>query len=269
MDAIVTARDIRKVCDGYVLVDGVDLSIAPGEFIGLVGPNGAGKTTLLRLLAKLLEPSGGAVLLEGADLARLAQREVARRVAVVPQTAVAVDFAFPVLDVVLMGRFPHRRRFEPLTAEDDALARQAMRETDTTALADRLMTELSGGERQRVVLARSLTQRPRLLLLDEPTASLDLSHQLRVLRLVRQLVETERIATVAALHDLQMASRFCDRVLILKRGALVAAGKPAEVFTPERLADVFGIVARVAPDPLTGGLAITVLDVADQLIDSV
>lgn len=247
-------------------LDDVSVTVHRGEFIGLVGPNGAGKTTLLRMMAKLLEPTEGAVLLNGAALADLRQRDVARQVATVPQSAVPADFAFPTLDVVLMGRYPHRSHFEDETAEDLAIAQEAMRATWTWSLADRAITQLSGGERQRVVMARALAQRPRLLLLDEPTANLDLCHQILMLDLVRNLVRKEGLAVVAAIHDLSLASRYCDRLLLLKAGSILVDDTPLAVLTPDRLADVFGVVGRVASDPLTGGLTVTVLGPVDEKV---
>ncbi len=259
MDPILTISNLSKRWNGRVALNDVSVTVRRGEFIGLIGSNGAGKTTLLRTMAKLLEPTGGAVFLNGIAVESLSQRDVARQVATVPQSAGQTDFAFPTLDVVLMGRYPHRGRFEDETAEDLAIAEEAMRATWTWSLADRAITQLSGGERQRVVTARALAQQPHLLLLDEPTANLDLCHQILMLDLVRDLVRKEGLAVVAAIHDLGLASRYCDRLLLLKAGAILADDTPLVVLTPERLATAFGVVAQVAPDPLTGGLTITVL----------
>jgi len=241
----------------------VDLTIGPGEMVGLIGPNGAGKTTLLRLMAKLLAPTGGALWLDGAALARLSQRAVARQVALVAQAAPA-DFAFPVEEVVRMGRHPHRGRFEPESAEDETIARDAMAMTDIVALARRPITELSAGERQRVSLARAFTQKPRLLLLDEPTANLDPRHQIKSLECVRRLVRETGMAAVAALHELELASRYCTRLILMDRGTVVADGPPLEVLTPQRLRSVYGVVAQVVPNPMTRGLSITVLEASEE-----
>lgn len=243
--------------DGRSVLDRVGLQIRPGEFVGVIGPNGAGKTTLLRLMAKLLEPTGGALFLEGEALTSLSRRAVAQRVAVVPQTTTTA-FAFPALEAVLMGRHPHLGRLEPETPEDYRIAREAMALTQTLPFAERPITEISGGERQRVLVARALAQEPRLLLLDEPTANLDLCHQIHVLEIVRRLVR-QGLAAVAALHDLELASRYCERLVLLKAGAVLAEGTPAEVLTVERLAEAFRVRASVSPNPLTGGLQISVL----------
>jgi len=263
VDPILTLTGARKDWNGQTVLNDVNVTIHRGEFVGLIGPNGAGKTTLLRLMAKLLEPTGGAIFLDGRVLAGLRQREVSRQIATVPQSSPSPDFAFPALEVVLMGRYPHRGRWQKEQPEDYAIARQAMADTRTESLASRPITELSGGERQRVVVARALAQRPRLLLLDEPTANLDLCHQLQVLTLIRNLVRTEALAVVAAIHDLMLASRYCDRLLLLKAGSVIADDAPAAVLTPERLADAFGVVAHVEADVETGGLRITVIGPVD------
>lgn len=243
-----------------MLLDGVSLTVKTGELVGVIGPNGAGKTTLLSIMAGLLEPSAGMVYLNQVPLSSLCRRQIAQQIACVPQTTTVSDFRFSAKDIVLMGRYPHRDRFAGETSEDHAIAIEAMRHTRVTPFADRSVTELSGGERQRVTIARALVQQPRLLLLDEPTASLDLSHQLHVLQLVHQLVTKDRLTAVTAIHDLGLASRFCDRVILLDHGRIVADGPPAAVLTPDRLAAVFGVVAHVRLDPFTNGLMIHVIE---------
>jgi iron complex transport system ATP-binding protein len=259
MRAILEVKGISRYWGDKVVLREVGVTIQAGEFIGVVGPNAAGKTTLLRIIAKLLEPTNGAVFLDGQAIATLRQRDVARQVAIVPQVPPSAEFAFPSLGVVLMGRYPHRGRFQDETAEDLAIARQAMAEAGILSLVDRPITEVSGGERQLVMFARALAQAPRLLLLDEPTANLDLCHQIEVLDTVQRLVKREGLAVVAAIHDLTLASRYCDRLLLLNRGAIVMDGRPSEVLTVERLAEVFGVQASVVADQQTGGLIIKVL----------
>ncbi len=256
---LLSVRGLSRRFDGRSAVHAVDLAIDAGEFVGVVGPNGAGKTTLLRLIAKLLEPSGGAVWLEDRLATTMSPPEIARRVAVVPQTH-TVAFAFTALEVVLMGRHPHLGRFEREGDEDVRIAREAMALTDTAHLTERPIIELSGGERQRVILARALAQRPRLLLLDEPTASLDLRYRVELLERVAELVRAGGLAAVAAIHDLELASRYCGRMVLMTAGTVVADGPPDEVLTAARLREVFGVTAEVRRHPVTGGLWITVLD---------
>ncbi len=255
---LLSTRGTSKRWAARAAVRDLDLDIGSGEFVGLVGPNGAGKTTLLRMMAKLLEPTGGALWLDGRALSALSQRAVALEVAVVPQTAPA-DFAFSALDVVLMGRHPHIGRFRPESVDDHRAAREAMALTGTMAFAERPMTELSSGERQRVAVARALAQRPRLLLMDEPTANLDLRHQVQILQCVQRLVRETGLSAVAALHDLELASRYCQRLVLMRAGGVVADGRPEEVLTADRLRDVFDVTAEVRRHPITGGLSITVL----------
>jgi iron complex transport system ATP-binding protein len=243
---------------GRSLLDDVALRVAPGEFVGLVGPNGAGKTTLLRAIAGLLAPSCGRVRLEGRALERLDPRQLARIVAHVPQST-RIDFGFTCLEVVLMGRHPHLGRFALEGPADYRVAEAAMAFTGTSDLAERPITAVSGGEQQRVLAARALAQEPRLLLLDEPTANLDVLHRLQLLDLVRDLVRARGLSAIAAIHDLELAARYCDRLVLLKDGRVLAEGPPAAVLTPERIRAAFGVRAVVRPDPLTGGLSIAVL----------
>jgi iron complex transport system ATP-binding protein len=250
------------VCDevtvrhaGRPALDRVTVSAGPGQILGLVGPNGAGKTTLLQVACGVLEPGGGRVTVDGADLATLGPRERARRIAVVPQSA-RLPGDFTALETVLLGRAAHWRwdcRDRPADVE---AARAAMRRTRTDALAARRLGELSGGERQLVLLARALAQEARYLLLDEPTAHLDLRHESMILELLHELAAGDRLAIVIALHDLALAARHADVVVLLGAGQVVAAGEPAKVLTAERLGGVYGIEVRVVREPATGSLII-------------
>lgn len=260
MSDLLTLEAVSRCSNGRTLLDGVSLTVKTGELVGIIGPNGAGKTTLLSIMAGLLEPSAGMVYLNQVPLTTLCRRQIAQQIAFVPQATTVTDFRFSARDIVLMGRYPHRDRFASETSEDHVITTDAMRHTRVTPFADRSVTELSGGERQRVTVARALAQQPRLLLLDEPTASLDLSHQLHVLQLVHQRVTKDRLTAVTAIHDLVLASRFCDRLILLDHGGIVADGPPAAVLTPERLATVFGVVAHVSPHPVTNGLMIHVIE---------
>ena len=221
----------------------VSLCVSPGEVIALVGPNGAGKTTLLRVASHVLSPTDGRVLLAGRDVSQLSRRDLARELAVVPQET-SVAFPFSAGELVLMGRAPHLGLLGFETAGDIELARQAMARVGIESLAERSVLELSGGERQLVLVARALAQDPQVLLLDEPTAHLDLRHRLEVLARVREFAASGRSALVVS-HDLGLAARHCDRVALLFGGRLVAAGPPDQVLTSGSLRRAFGVEAEV------------------------
>ncbi|PPI17313.1 histidinol phosphatase [Rathayibacter sp. AY1D2] len=223
--------------------DGVSLLPHPGSTVGLLGPNGSGKSSLLRLLQGTAAPDAGVVTLDGAPLRSLGRREGARAVATVTQPA-ETEADLPVRDVVRLGRTPHRSLLGGDSAEDLRAIERALEQVDLEAKADHLWHTLSGGERQRAHIARALAQEPRELLLDEPTNHLDIRHQLELLALVRALPVT----TVVALHDLNLAALFCDALLVLREGRVVAGGTPEEVLTPALIADVYGVRARVIVD---------------------
>ncbi len=226
----------------------VSLSLAGGEVVGLVGPNGAGKTTLLRVGSGVVAPDEGGVRLAGRGIHEMRRRDLARQLAVVPQE-IAAAFPFTAGELVLMGRAPHLGPLGFDTPADVARAREAMARVGIEHLASRSVLELSGGERQLVLVARALAQEPRVLLLDEPTAHLDLRHRLEVLARVREFATEGRGALVVS-HDLGLAARSCDRVALLRDGSVRAVGSPTEVLTSETLRRVFGVEADVlaAPD---------------------
>jgi len=240
----------------WVLGD-VNLRVTSGEMLGIVGPNGSGKTSLLRLLAKLVKAQQGEITLYGQSLEAEAQHEVARQVAFVPQEN-QPTFAFSVAETVLMGRYPHRRRsrwdygFGWDSREDCAIAWKAMTTMDVAHLAERSVTDLSGGERQRAVIARALAQTSKVLLLDEPTAFLDLQHQLEICSVLRSLREQQGLTVVIVSHDLNLASQYCDRIVMLKEGAVYATGTPRDVLCPEILQTVYGCNVLVDAHPESG-----------------
>ncbi|MXW29760.1 MAG: ABC transporter ATP-binding protein, partial [Chloroflexi bacterium] len=239
----------------------VRLHAERGQVVGLIGPNGAGKSTLLRALSGMLRQQDGAVLLEGTDLRSMSSKDVAASMALVPQIA-PYTHGFTSFELVLMGRYPHLGRFQIEGREDNRITRDAMRQTDTERFTDRTLDTLSGGERQRVFISRALAQQPRILLLDEPTSNLDVFHQLKVLDLVRQLVN-EGLTAVAAIHDLHMAARYCDRLVLLSEARVLSEGRPEEVLTPDSIESAFGVRCAVYPDPVTGSLAISLIGPAD------
>ncbi|WP_338889426.1 ABC transporter ATP-binding protein [Rhodococcus sovatensis] len=227
---------------GTLVVDGVTLHPGPGRMVGLLGPNGSGKSSLLQLMAGAAKPTSGVIELDGAELSSIRRKEVARAVAVVGQHA-HTDVDVTVRDVVRLGRIPHRGAFGGNDADEDAVT-DALMQTGLTDKADRLWRALSGGEQQRTHIARALAQQPREMLLDEPTNHLDIHHQLELLALVARLP----ITSIVALHDLNLAAMFCDEVLVLKAGTVVAGGRPADVLTEELIAEVYEVRARVSVD---------------------
>jgi len=245
--AALALEGVRATLGGREVLRGVSLELRAGEVLALVGANGAGKTTLLRAASGVLRPDAGRVLLAGRPLASTERRELARQIAVVPQDA---PFAFPFRagEVVLMGRSPHLPRLGFEGARDLAIARAALARVGIEALADRSILEISGGERQLVLLARALAQEPRVLLLDEPTAHLDLRHRLGVLELVRELAAEGRSALVVS-HDLSLAAGSCDRLALLSGGRVLAVGPPAEILSSASVRETFGIEADVVPGP--------------------
>lgn len=237
------ADRVGREAGGRLVLDGVSLAPEPGSTVGLIGPNGSGKSTLLRILAGVLAPHAGVVTLDGDPLASVGRRAVARRVAVVDQHAVTQD-ELCVLDVVRLGRIPHRRAWSPPSEADAAAVDEALERTGLTGHRDQSWHTLSGGERQRVQIARALAQQPRELLLDEPTNHLDIQHQLELLSLVASLPLT----AVIALHDLNMAAMFCDRIVVMSGGRAVAGGTPEQVITEELIEDVYRVRAVVTPE---------------------
>lgn len=255
------AENLSYSVEAQTLLDDVHLHAEQGQFVGVIGPNGAGKSTLLRALSGMLRQRQGAVSLEGTDLRAMSSRDVAASMALVSQIA-PYTHGFTGFELVLMGRYPHLGRFQIEGQEDNRIAQEAMQQTDTERFADRTLDTLSGGERQRVFVSRALAQRPRVLLLDEPTSNLDVFHQLKVLDLVRQLVN-DGLTAIAAIHDLHMAARYCDRLVLLSGGRVLAEGTPEEVLTPEAIESAFGVRCAVYPDPVTGTLAISLIGAAD------
>ena len=258
----VSAQNLTYEIQAETLLEGVDLHADRGQLVGLIGPNGAGKSTLLRAISGILNYREGTIRLDGDDLKSLSSRDIAAGLALIPQIA-PYTHGFTSIELVLMGRYPHLGRFQIEGKEDDRIARDAMRLTRTEQFADRTLDTLSGGERQRVFVSRALAQQPRVLLLDEPTSNLDVFHQLKVLDLVRKLVDGG-LTAVAAIHDLNMAARYCDRLVLLKGGRVLSEGSPEEVLVPETIQSAFGVRAAVYRDPMTGSLALSVIGPADD-----
>jgi len=245
-----TARALAAGYPGRRVIDGLDLEIAPGRVTMIIGANASGKSTLLGTLARLHAPLAGRVEIDGADVRGIPRRTLAQTVGLLPQHPTAPD-GVTVAELVGRGRHPHRGLLQRWSAQDTARVDEAMAWTGITELAERPVGDLSGGQRQRVWIAMALAQDPRILLLDEPTTFLDLSHQLEVLDLLRELNRERGTTVVAVLHDLNLAARYADDLVVMHAGAIIAHGAPAEVMTAETIRRAFGLSALVIPDPLT------------------
>lgn len=239
------------------VLEAVDFSIE-NEFVGIVGPNGCGKTTLLKLLARILLPKKGAVLINDNDLQALGVKEIGRNISLLPQNS-AITFAFTAFDIVLMGRHPHLERLESTGANDLGVVEDAMKLTKTWNLRNRYITELSGGEKQKVLIARALAQEPKILLLDEPTSHLDIGAQLELLELIKTLNKEKAIAIIAVFHDLNIAARYCSRLLLIHEGKIMSSGVPEDVLTPENIKRVYTVDAKVGRNVETDSIHVVPL----------
>ena len=244
------ADGVRLAYDDAVVIDDLDLQVPDGQITVIVGPNACGKSTLLRSLARLLKPSAGRVLLDGDLIHSMPTKEVARRLGLLPQSPIAPE-GILVVDLVARGRTPHQKLFQQWSESDERAVRAALTATDTLELADRTVDELSGGQRQRVWIAMALAQETELLLLDEPTTFLDITHQIDVLDLVRDLNKHEGRTVVVVLHDLNLACRYAHHIVMMREGDIVASGPPAQVITADSVRDVFGLRSVVIDDPIS------------------
>ncbi|MHC5101573.1 MAG: ABC transporter ATP-binding protein [Planctomycetota bacterium] len=242
---------IQKICAGYgdkVVLSDVNMDIEAGDFVGLIGPNGSGKTTLLRVISKVLKPFKGHVLLNEEDIETVSRSVLARSMAFLTQE-ISLNLPFTVRQMTLMGRFPYLSQYGKESDEDIAIAEDAMKLADVLHLADRFITEVSGGERQRALIAMCLAQQPDILLLDEPTNHLDIGHQLAVLDLIRKLNRQTNMTVAAVFHDLNIASEYCDKIMVLDEGQVAEFGTPKEVLTSEMILKVYRakVVTQVNP----------------------
>lgn len=254
--------EVQNVSAAYhdtLVLESIDLQVKKGEYVGIIGPNGAGKTTLLKVMTGIKSPLDGKVVLEGKDLKHLSRKQIARTMAVVPQSSF-VPPLFTVEEVVSMGRYARQKSRFTVGPEDKATVEQAMRKTGIAAFRFRMVNQLSGGERQAVIIARALAQEPSLLMLDEPTASLDIKHQIKLLALVRSLVEAEGVTAIMVIHDLNLAARFCSRLILLHRGGISAQGTPERVLTPENLRSAYEVDACINYNPVVDAVEVTAID---------
>lgn len=245
------AEGVRLGYADRTVVEDLDLGIEPGRITAIVGANACGKSTVLRALSRLLRPGAGQVVLDGADIHRQPTKVVARTLGLLPQSPTAPE-GIAVGDLVARGRSPHQRMLSRWSAADDLAVAQALELTGTGDLVDRAVDELSGGQRQRVWIAMALAQQTDILLLDEPTTFLDISHQVEVLDLLTDLNATRGTTVVMVLHDLNLAARYADRLVAMAGGRVVASGAPHDVLTAEVVHAVFGMPSQVIPDPVSG-----------------
>jgi len=246
----VVIKDLDYSIDDVKILKGINLSVGRGELVGLIGPNGAGKTTLLKCISGIYSYNSGEIYVNGLDIRRTDCKKVAREVSLMHQNT-NVTFPFPAIDVVLTGRYPYLKRFETESSEDYKIARKHMSYTDTLKFESKPVTNMSGGERQRVLFAKVLTQETDLILLDEPTASLDISYEEQIFKYCRDLVAKGK-TVIAAVHDLKLASRYCSRLVLMKDGEIISDGSVEEVLTPENLSAAYGVRAVVYRNRITG-----------------
>jgi len=251
-------KDLRFRYDENWVLDGLSFEVREGEILGIIGPNGSGKTTILRVLSRVLIPQEGEVHLQGKNLLALSQKEIAQIIGVVPQDTY-FPFPFTVGEVVLMGRSPWLSNFGFESEKDLQIASQAMALTNTFSFSNRLIFELSGGERQRAIIARALAQKPQVMLLDEPTAHLDIGYQIEIYDLIKKLNAEKGLTLIIVAHDLNLASDYCDRLLLLDGGRIYKMGSPKEVITEENLSRIYQSKVLVEENPVTGAPRVTLL----------
>jgi iron complex transport system ATP-binding protein len=247
----IEAQHVQLGYGRRIILDDISFQVNSGELVGLIGPNGCGKSTIIRALSHILHPHSGQILLDGQNIKKIPRQALARLLGVVPQMPL-LPSAFSAFEIVLMGRNPHLGLFQYEGPREMAIAWQAMERTGTQSLAERRVSELSGGEIQCLLMARVLAQETKAVLLDEPTANLDIGRQVEILDMIKGLCLDNRLTVLAALHDLNLASQYCDRLVLINEGRIHAEGKPMEVITPQNMADVYGAEGCVYPHPESG-----------------
>lgn len=244
---------VDKLSGGYhktLVIKDTSFTVKKGDFLGIIGPNGSGKSTLLRLMSRVLYPRSGSIALEGKDIAQMNLKEFCRKLAFVPQDTL-INFSFSVEEIVLMGRIPHLKRMQFETKSDFSIAHHALSLTDTLYIKEKAIDELSAGERQRVIIAKALAQEPILLLLDEPTSHLDIGHQVQVLDLLKKLNRDKSLTVVMVMHDLNLASEYCNRIILLNQGCIFKNDTPEEVLTYQNIEAVYKTIVVVNKNPIS------------------
>jgi iron complex transport system ATP-binding protein len=255
---IIRAENINFSYATKPVMEDVSFAIDEAQIVAIIGPNGSGKTTLLKIINGTLFPDAGQMLVDGKDTSRWSRKDIAQKVAIVPQET-AVIFPFFAEEIVLMGRFPHLSNYRFEDKKDYRIVHEAMEKTDTLAFASRRFDELSAGERQRVLIARALAQEPKVLLLDESTVFLDLKHQAQFLALLRQLNTVQQLTVIFVTHDINLAAQHADRIILLYSGKIYAIGKPAEVITAANIKEVYDVDSLIDQNPQSGLPRMTLL----------
>ncbi len=256
--AIISALNVSSGYGERIVLCDISLEVLPGDFYGVIGPNGAGKSTLVKTLTGIIRPVSGQVRLSGKDVAEIPPREIARKIAVIPQE-VSILFPFTAWEIVAMGRHPYVGRFKGENEKDLRVIEQSMAATHTFDLCGRHMDELSGGERQRVVIARALCQQPQALLLDEPTSHLDINHQMEIFELLRTLNVSKELAVVVVSHDLNICAEYCRELIIMKEGRICQRGAPGEILCPETIREVYGAEVSILSNPRSQAPVVTII----------
>ncbi len=247
-------KDISYSYNEQIIFENISFRVTHGEFIGIIGPNGSGKSTLLKNLYRTLKPKSGTIFLDGKDLYKLTSKKVAKKIGVVGQEN-TVPFDFKVEEIVAMGRSPYKKLFSSDTIEDREIIKNSLRQIGMEAIANKNYSNLSGGEKQRVLIARVLAQQPEILILDEPTNHLDIHHQLQIFDLIKSL----KLTVLAAIHDLNIAALYCDKIFVIKNGKIYKSGSPEEVLTSQLIYEVYGIQADITVHPITRKISVTYL----------
>jgi iron complex transport system ATP-binding protein len=256
--SIISAENINFSYAAKLVMENISFAIDEAQIMAIIGPNGSGKTTLLKIINGTLFPDAGQMLIDGKDTSRWSRKDIAQKVAIVPQET-AVIFPFYAEEIVLMGRFPHLSNYRFEDKKDYRIVHEAMEKTDTLTFAARRFDELSAGERQRVLIARALAQEPKVLLLDESTVFLDLKHQAQFLDLLRQLNTAQQLTVIFVTHDINLAAQHADRIILLYSGKIYAIGKPAEVITAANIKKVYDVDSLIDQNPQSGLPRLTLL----------
>lgn len=243
-----------------LVIKDVSFNVKKGDFISIIGPNGSGKSTLLKTLNNLYKPDKGKIILEGKEIKTFKKRDLAKKIALVPQDT-NIDYDFTVEDIVMMGRHPYKGRFEKENNEDYKIVKEALEMTNTFKLRERPITEISGGERQRVIIAKALAQNPSIILLDEPTSNLDINHQIEILNLLKQLNEERKTTVILVIHDINLAARYSKDIILLNDGKILGKGTPEEVITPKNIEESYNMKVVIEKNKYTNTIYLTPIDV--------